>query len=110
MKAFIEGNVVDYTSVNDLAKSVIFDKMYQEGATSMADYLEGWADTMNEIEADNGEDFTPYTSSSVMDVAVSSIENEVGVVEGNTAFLGKSPIGFYEAVTEVINQMMVAGA
>jgi len=110
MRAFIEGKVVNYSTVNELARKVIFDKMYEEGSTSMTDYLEGWVVTMDEIDSENGEDFTPYTIDSVLPIALGTIENEVGSIEGNTILVGKSPEGFYEALKSVINEMRLAEA
>ena len=107
MRAFIEGRIVDFSDVSEMAKYVIFNKMYEEGAKSMTTYMEGWADTMDEIEGQDDENHTPHTIESVMSVAVDTIDNEVGVVEGNTAFLGRSPKGFYEAVEKTINEMLL---
>jgi hypothetical protein len=106
MRAFIEGRIVDFSDVSDLAKSVIFNKMYEEGAKSMTAYMEGWVETMDEIEGQDDENHTPYTIESVMSVAVDTIDNEVGTVRGNVAQLGESPKGFYEAVEKTINEML----
>ncbi len=107
--AFINGQVVRFNNVNDLAKSLIFDKMYEEGSTSMTNYLEGWVDTMDEIDGDM-DDFTPYTIETVLPVVLGNLDNEVGTVKGGVAHLGTSPDGFYEALETAIDEMRLAEA
>jgi len=107
--AVINRREVSFNNVNDLAKSFIFDKMFEESATSMTNYLEGWVDTMDEVDGDM-DDFTPYTVESVIPVVLGTLDNEVGTVKGRTIQLGVSPDGFYEALKAVINEMLLAEA
>jgi len=109
MKAIIDGTIINYTDVNVLAKKIITLKMNEEGCKTFTNYMNGWVDCMDEIESQSqGESFVPFTIETVMDIAVDSLENEIGVVEGNTAYLGRSPEGFAEAIERIINEGLVA--
>jgi hypothetical protein len=102
MKAVLENKVFIYSNVNELAKKIISFKMKEEGCKTFTQYMVGWVDCMDEIESQSNEDFVPYTIDSVLPIAIGALDNEIGVLEGNTLYLGKSPNGFAQAIETVI--------
>lgn len=63
------------TSLNRVTYDIIKDLMKAEGCTTAREYVDGWISTMDEIDSQSVEDFTPYTTKTVLPVACGTIDN-----------------------------------
>ena len=69
MVVFYNENFRNFDTIREMATVILNDKMFEERSSSMNDYIDGWIQTMNEIDSESieeGEIFTPYNKNSIM--------------------------------------------
>tara|TARA_R100001198_G_C5212233_1_gene197189 strand:+ start:877 stop:1248 length:372 start_codon:yes stop_codon:yes gene_type:complete len=116
MIVFYNENFRKFDTIREMATVVLTDKMLEESAISMNQYVDGWIETMNEISSESieeGEIFTPYNKNSIISIIVDKLTSEVATLKNNvrglndyTICLGIHPTGLYEEIEEQINRCL----
>ncbi len=104
--AVINGSRVNYLTMKDLAIKVLKIKMREESCYTVSTYMEGWAETMDEIESQDCEGtYTPYTVESVLPVAVGTMVNDVWTIKRNVQSHDGLD-GLHEALENIISTII----
>ena len=109
MVVFYNENFRNFDTIREMATVILNDKMFEERSSSMNDYIDGWIQTMNEIDSESieeGEIFTPYNKNSIMSIIVSELNSNIATIKNNVICLGIHPKGLHEEIEGQINRCL----